>query len=117
MNGASGSVAFNANDWFGVASDFGVYHDYPSESLTGETYTVGPDFLTASWTRWRHLPRRCSADRTFGFVRRHHRPRLISFYASVSTGSPPTAVRQIFTPYFGYQSSSRTSMPVPSSPF
>jgi len=44
MNGASGSVAINANDWFGVAGDFGVYHGYPSESLTGETYTAGPRF-------------------------------------------------------------------------
>jgi hypothetical protein len=44
MNGASGSVAVNANDWFGVAGDFGVYHGYPSKSLTGETFTAGPRF-------------------------------------------------------------------------
>jgi hypothetical protein len=44
MNGASGSVALNANNWLGVADDFGVYHGYPSESLTGETYTAGPRF-------------------------------------------------------------------------
>ena len=44
MNGVSGSVAFNANHWFGVASDFGVYHGYPAESLTGETYMAGPRF-------------------------------------------------------------------------
>lgn len=44
MNGSSGSLAFNANHWFGVAGDFGVYHGYPSESLTGETYMVGPRF-------------------------------------------------------------------------
>jgi hypothetical protein len=44
MNGASGSVAFTANNWFGLAGDFGVYHGYPSESLTGETYTFGPRF-------------------------------------------------------------------------
>jgi hypothetical protein len=44
MNGVSSSVDFNANNWFGVAGDFGVYHGYPSESLTGETYTVGPRF-------------------------------------------------------------------------
>lgn len=44
MNGANSSVSFNANDWFGVAGDFGIYHAYPSESLTGETYTVGPRF-------------------------------------------------------------------------
>jgi outer membrane immunogenic protein len=51
MNGASGSVAFNANHWFGVAGDFGVYHGYPAESLTGETYTFGPRFS------YRKLPR------------------------------------------------------------
>lgn len=44
MNGASGSFAVNANDWFGVAGDFGVYHGYPSKSLTGETFTAGPRF-------------------------------------------------------------------------
>ena len=44
MNGASGSVALSVNNWFGVAGDFGVYHGYPSESLTGETYTFGPRF-------------------------------------------------------------------------
>ena len=44
MNGASGTFALNANDWFSVAGDFGVYHGYPSESLTGETYTFGPRF-------------------------------------------------------------------------
>jgi len=44
MNGASGTVAFNANNWFGVAGDFGVYLGYPSECLTGETYTFGPRF-------------------------------------------------------------------------
>ncbi len=44
MNGVSGSAAFNANHWFGVASDFGVYHGYPAESLTGETYMAGPRF-------------------------------------------------------------------------
>jgi len=42
MGGASGSVALNANRWFGVAGDVGVYHGHPSESLTGETYTIGP---------------------------------------------------------------------------
>jgi len=44
MNGASGSGAFNVNNWFGAAGDFGVYHGYPSESLTGETYMAGPRF-------------------------------------------------------------------------
>jgi len=51
MDGASGSVAFNVNNWFGVAGDFGVYHGYPGESLTGETYTFGPRFS------YRKLPR------------------------------------------------------------
>jgi hypothetical protein len=44
MNGASGSGAFNLNNWFGVAGDFGVYHGHPGESLTGETYNAGPRF-------------------------------------------------------------------------
>ena len=44
MNGASGSVAFNVNHWFGVAGDIGVYHGYPAVSLTGETYMFGPRF-------------------------------------------------------------------------
>jgi len=44
LNGASGSVAFNVNHWFGVAGDVGVYHGYPAVSLTGETYTFGPRF-------------------------------------------------------------------------
>lgn len=43
MEGASGSVAFNANEWFGVVGDFGVYHGSPGGvGLTGETYTFGP---------------------------------------------------------------------------
>lgn len=42
MGGANGSVAFNANERFGVVGDFGIYHGHPSESLTGETYTFGP---------------------------------------------------------------------------
>ena len=45
-NGASGSVAFNANNWFGLAGDFGVYHAVPSShiGLTAGTYAVGPRF-------------------------------------------------------------------------
>lgn len=31
-NGGSGSVAFNANDWFGVVGDFGFYHASPDIS-------------------------------------------------------------------------------------
>lgn len=44
MGGASGSVALNANHWFGVVADLGVYCGHPGESLTGETYTFGPRF-------------------------------------------------------------------------
>jgi outer membrane immunogenic protein len=44
MNGGSGSVAFNANKWFGVAGDFGGYVGHIPQSLTGATYMVGPRF-------------------------------------------------------------------------
>jgi hypothetical protein len=44
MNGTSGSGAFNANSWFGVAGDFGVYEGHIPQSFTGETYMVGPRF-------------------------------------------------------------------------
>lgn len=44
MNGGGGSAAFNLNHWFGLAADVGVYHGYPGESLTGETYTFGSRF-------------------------------------------------------------------------
>jgi hypothetical protein len=43
-NGGSGSVAFNANNWFGVAGDFGGYVGHVPETLTGETYLFGPRF-------------------------------------------------------------------------
>lgn len=45
-NGASGSVAFNANNWLGVAGDFGVYQAAPSShtGLTVGTYAFGPRF-------------------------------------------------------------------------
>lgn len=43
-NGGNGSVAINANNWFGVAADFGGYLGHVPESLTGETYTFGPRF-------------------------------------------------------------------------
>ena len=43
MNGGSGSVAVNANDWLGVVGDFGAYRG-PSANLTLETYTGGPRF-------------------------------------------------------------------------
>jgi hypothetical protein len=51
MNGGSGSVAFNVNNWFGVAGDFGAYLGYIPQSLTGEAYTFGPRFS------YRKLPR------------------------------------------------------------
>jgi hypothetical protein len=44
MNGGSASLAVNANQWFGVAGDFGGYVGHIPQSLTGETYTVGPRF-------------------------------------------------------------------------
>jgi hypothetical protein len=43
MNGGSGSVAVNANDWLGVVGDFGAYRG-SAASLTLETYTAGPRF-------------------------------------------------------------------------
>ena len=45
-NGGSGSLAFNANNWFGLGGDFGVYHAVPSShtGLTVGTYTLGPRF-------------------------------------------------------------------------
>ncbi len=52
MNGASGSVAFNANDWFGAAGDFGVYDgSLGIPGLIGETYTFGPRFSYRRWNR------------------------------------------------------------------
>jgi hypothetical protein len=45
MDGGSGSAAFNANDWFGVVGDLGVYHSEPCcVDLTATTYTFGPRF-------------------------------------------------------------------------
>src|SRR5580704_8806954 len=44
MNGASGSVAFTANNWFGLAGDFGAYLGHIPQSFTGETYMAGPRF-------------------------------------------------------------------------
>jgi len=45
LNGFSTSAAYNANDWFGVAGDLGVYRGSPSGvGLTALTYTVGPRF-------------------------------------------------------------------------
>jgi outer membrane immunogenic protein len=45
MDGGSGSAAFNANDWFGVVGDLGVYRSEPCcVALTATTYTFGPRF-------------------------------------------------------------------------
>jgi hypothetical protein len=43
MNGGSGSLALNVNNWLGAVGDFGVYHHGPLD-LTVETYTFGPRF-------------------------------------------------------------------------
>jgi outer membrane immunogenic protein len=43
LNGFHTSFTYNANDWFGIAGDLGVYHASPSGvSLTTESYTFGP---------------------------------------------------------------------------
>jgi|HubBroStandDraft_6_1064221.scaffolds.fasta_scaffold1060528_2 hypothetical protein len=52
MNGGSGSVAVNVNNWLGVVGDFGVYHAHPGVSLTAETYTLGPRFSYRQWGRF-----------------------------------------------------------------
>jgi hypothetical protein len=45
LNGFNTSAAYNANSWFGIVGDLGVYHGSPSGvSLTALTYTVGPRF-------------------------------------------------------------------------
>jgi len=44
MNGVSISVERNVNNWLGFAGDFGVYRGHVPETLTGETYLVGPRF-------------------------------------------------------------------------
>lgn len=45
LNGVSGSVSYNANDWFGLVGDLGVYHGSPSGiGFTASTYTFGPRF-------------------------------------------------------------------------
>src|ERR1700731_2027913 len=51
MNGGSGSVALNVNDWLGVVGDFGAYHADPGGSLTAETYTFGPRLSYRKWNR------------------------------------------------------------------
>jgi len=42
MNGVTASAERNVNNWLGFAGDFGVYRGHVPESLTGETYLVGP---------------------------------------------------------------------------
>ena len=45
MNGGSGSVALNFNNWLGAVGDFGVYDGSPGAvGLTAESYTLGPRF-------------------------------------------------------------------------
>lgn len=45
LNGFDTSAAYNANDWFGLAGDLGVYHGSPSGvGVTAYTYTFGPRF-------------------------------------------------------------------------
>jgi len=53
MEGGAGSVALNANNWFGVVGDFGGYRA-PSgvSSLTAETYLFGPRFSYRQWDRF-----------------------------------------------------------------
>jgi hypothetical protein len=51
MNGGSGSVALNVNNWLGAVGDFGAYHASPGVSLTAETYTFGPRFSHRKWGR------------------------------------------------------------------
>jgi hypothetical protein len=41
MEGGSGSVAVNANDWLGIAADVGGYGSH-GLGFTGETYVFGP---------------------------------------------------------------------------
>jgi hypothetical protein len=44
MNGGSGAVVYDLNNWLGSVGDIGVYHAHPGVSLTTETYTLGPRF-------------------------------------------------------------------------
>ena len=49
--GVNGSLAVNANNWFGVAGDFGGYFGHIPQLLTGETYMVGPRFSYRKFPR------------------------------------------------------------------
>lgn len=45
QNGASGSLAYNFNNWVGGVADFGVYHGSPSGvSLNTYSFLFGPRF-------------------------------------------------------------------------
>ena len=44
LDGASGTVALHANDWFGVVGDAGVYFSHGGTNLTSESYAIGPRF-------------------------------------------------------------------------
>ncbi|HEY6347906.1 MAG TPA: outer membrane beta-barrel protein [Candidatus Angelobacter sp.] len=45
FNGASGSIAFNPKDWFGIVADFGGYHNGDFGVSTNViTYLFGPKF-------------------------------------------------------------------------
>jgi opacity protein-like surface antigen len=45
LNGFNTTVAYHANDWFGVVGDVGVYHGSPAGvGVTAFTYTAGPRF-------------------------------------------------------------------------
>jgi hypothetical protein len=52
MDGASSSVAWNANNWLGFVADWGIYHGSPGVSLTTNTYTFGPRFSYRHWNRF-----------------------------------------------------------------
>lgn len=52
QNGASGSLAYNFNQWVGAVADFGIYHSSPAGvSLNTETYMFGPRFSYRSPAR------------------------------------------------------------------
>jgi Outer membrane protein beta-barrel domain len=52
MNGVSGTAAHNFSDWFGFAGDLGVYRGHVPESITGETYMIGPRFSYQKFDRF-----------------------------------------------------------------
>jgi hypothetical protein len=49
LNGVSGSISYNANEWFGLVGDLGYYHGSPSGvGFSATTYTFGPRFTYRS---------------------------------------------------------------------